>query len=60
MADSDAPPPGAPSMRGSRWWAFAIIAVILVFLVWFAVENWGTREPGPGTTVPVQQPSGDR
>lgn len=50
MRESDAPPPGDPSMRRSRPWAFLIIAAILIFIIWFAVENWGTRRPGGGDT----------
>jgi hypothetical protein len=52
MRESDAPPPGDPAMRRSRPWALLIIAVILVFLVWFAAENWGTRRPGGDTSGP--------
>jgi hypothetical protein len=50
MRESEAPPPGDPSMRGSRWWARLIIAAVLVFVVWFAVEHWGTRDPGRNST----------
>ena len=50
MRESDAPPPGDPANRRSRVWAFLIIGVILVFLAWFAAENWGTRRPGGGDT----------
>jgi hypothetical protein len=48
MRESDAPPPGDPAMRRSRPWALIFIAAIVIFLVWFAVENWGTRRPGGG------------
>jgi hypothetical protein len=50
MRESDTPPPGDPAMRRSRPWALIFIAAILIFLVWFAIENWGTRRPGGGDT----------
>lgn len=46
MRESDIPPPGDPESRRSGVWALLIIAVILVFVVWFAMENWETRRPG--------------
>jgi hypothetical protein len=60
MRDSDTPPPGAPSMRGSRVFALLIIAVILAFVIWFAARNWGVREPGRNTSGPGVQQSGGR
>jgi hypothetical protein len=56
MRESDTPPPGDPEMRRSRPWALLIIAVILVFLVWFAVENWGIRRPGRDSSGPTVAP----
>lgn len=53
MRESDAPPPGDPSVRRSRPWALLIIAVILVFLVWFAIENWDIRRPGRDSGGPA-------
>ena len=52
MRESDAPPPGDPANRRSRVWAFLIMAVILVFLIWFAAENWEVRRPGRDTSGP--------
>ncbi|HEX2207338.1 MAG TPA: hypothetical protein VHG93_06620 [Longimicrobium sp.] len=53
MRESDAPPPGDPSMRRSRPWALLIIAAILVFLVWFVLENRETdRNRGAPVVVP--------
>ncbi|HYW13864.1 MAG TPA: hypothetical protein VE871_18015 [Longimicrobium sp.] len=60
MRESDIPPPGDPSMRGSRIFGLVIIAVILVFIVWFAAENWTRRDPGNNPTVPTGQSSGDQ
>jgi hypothetical protein len=56
MRESDAPPPGDPAMRRSRPWALLIIALILVFLIWFAVEHWGTRRPGRDSSGPTVAP----
>jgi hypothetical protein len=56
MRESEAPPPGDPAMRRSRPWALLIIAVILVFLIWFAAENWGTRRPGRDSSGPTVAP----
>jgi uncharacterized RDD family membrane protein YckC len=58
MRESDMPPPGDPAVRGSRVWAYLIIAAILVFVVWFAAENWGVREPGRNSTGPGVQNMG--
>jgi hypothetical protein len=52
MRESDAPPPGDPANRRGRVWAFLIMAVILLFLVWFAAENWDIRRPGRDTSGP--------
>lgn len=60
MRESDSPPPGDPSMRGSRVFGLVIIAVMLVFIVWFAAENWTRRDPGRNPTVPTDQSSGDQ
>ncbi|HLM67187.1 MAG TPA: hypothetical protein VK358_06655, partial [Longimicrobium sp.] len=61
MRESDIPPPGDPSMRSSRIWALLIMATVLVFIVWFAAENWGVREPGRNSTGPgVQNAGGGR
>ena len=57
MRQSDIPPPGDPSMRGSRVFALGIIAVIVVFIAWFAAENWSARRPGHNPTGPGPQPS---
>ena len=57
MRESDAPPPGDPSMRRSRPWALLIIAAILVFLVWFVLEN---RETDRNRGVPVVVPGATR
>lgn len=56
MRESDAPPPGDPSVRRSRPWALLIIAAILVFLVWFAIENWDIRRPGRDSSGPAVAP----
>ncbi|MBW3570076.1 MAG: hypothetical protein KY467_03110 [Gemmatimonadetes bacterium] len=56
MRESDAPPPGDPAMRRSRPWALLIIAAILVFLVWFAAENWEIRRPGRDSSGPAVAP----
>lgn len=56
MRESDIPPPGDPSMRGSRIWALLFMAAVLIFIVWFAAENWRAREPGrnaPSPAVPA-------
>lgn len=58
MRESDAPPPGDPSLRGSGVWAGVIIAVVLVFVVWFALENREVREPGRNSTGPGVQNAG--
>lgn len=50
MRESDAPPPGDPSMRGTRVWGLVIIAALLIFFVWFAAENWEVRGPGLNST----------
>lgn len=57
MRESDSPPPGDPSMRGSRVFGLLIIAVIVVFIVWFAAENWSTRRPGHNPIGPGPQPA---
>lgn len=57
MRESE-PPPGDPSLRGSRVWAYVIIAAILIFIVWFAAENWRSREPGRSSDVPAIPGSG--
>lgn len=54
MRESDSPPPGDPALRGTRVWAFVIIAAILVFLVWFAIENWEVRGPGHDAGPAIQ------
>lgn len=58
MRESDMPPPGDPDVRGSRVWAYLIIAAILIFIIWFAAENWGVREPGRDSTGPGVQNMG--
>lgn len=55
MRESDVPPPGDPSTRRSGVWAGVIIAVILVFIVWFSLENREVREPGRNSTGPGVQ-----
>ena len=61
MRESDVPPPGDPSLRGSRVWAFLIIAAMLIFIAWFAAENWTVREPGRNSSGPgVQNAGGGR
>lgn len=61
MRESDAPPPGDPSMRGTRVWGLVIIAVLLIFFAWFAAENWRARDPGRNRTeIPVQNDGGGR
>lgn len=61
MRESDAPPPGDPSMRGSRVWGLVIIAVLVIFFVWFAADNWRVRGPGRNNTeIPVQGGGGER
>jgi hypothetical protein len=56
MRESDAPPPGDPSMRRSRVWGFLFIAAILLFLVWFAAENRDIRRPGRDSSGPTLAP----
>lgn len=56
MRESDTPPPGDPSMRRSRVWGFLLIALILLFLVWFAAENWDIRRPGRNSSGPTVAP----
>lgn len=56
MRESDAPPPGDPTMRRSRVWGFLFIALILLFLVWFAAENWDIRRPGRNSSGPTVAP----
>jgi hypothetical protein len=51
MRESDAPPPGDPEMRRSRPWALLIIAVILVFVVWFALEHREVRRNDSGPMI---------
>jgi hypothetical protein len=53
MRESDIPPPGDPSMRGTRIWGLVIIAAVLIFIIWFAAENWTRRDPGRNPTVPT-------
>ena len=60
MRESDAPPPGDPEVRRSRPWALLIIAVILVFLVWFALENRDIRRPGRNSSGPTVAPGQTR
>lgn len=55
MRESDVPPPGDPASRRSRPWAILIIAAILVFIVWFAMENREVRRPGRPATGPGVQ-----
>jgi hypothetical protein len=54
MHESDVPPPGDPSMRGTRVWGAIILAVILVFVTWYVLENRDPREIEPSGTR-VQQ-----
>jgi hypothetical protein len=56
MRESDAPPPGDPTMRRSRVWGFVFIALILLFQVWFAAENWDIRRPGRSSSGPAVAP----
>lgn len=56
MRESDAPPPGDPAMRRSRPWALIFIAAIVIFIVWFAVENWDIRRPGRDSSGPTVAP----
>lgn len=56
MRESDAPPPGDPAMRRSRPWAWLIMAVIVVFLVWFVLENRDIRRPGRNSSGPTVVP----
>lgn len=58
MHESDAPPPGDPSTHGSGVWAGVIIAAILIFVVWFSLENREVREPGRNSTGPGVQNAG--
>lgn len=60
MRESDAPPPGDPAARRSRPWALLIIAVILVFLVWFTLENREIRRPGRNSSGPAAAPGQTR
>jgi hypothetical protein len=60
MHESDIPPPGDPSMRGPRIWGLLIIAAVLIFIIWFAAENWSRRDPGRDPSVPTGQNSGDQ
>jgi hypothetical protein len=43
-------------MRRSRVWGFLFIALILLFLVWFAAENWDIRRPGRNSSGPAAAP----
>lgn len=47
-------------MRGTRIWGLLMVAVVLVFIIWFAAENWTRRDPGRNPTVPTDQSSGDQ
>lgn len=60
MRESDIPPPGDPSMRGTRIWGLLMVVVVLGFIIWFAAENWTRRDPGRNPTVPTDQSSGDQ
>jgi hypothetical protein len=58
MRESDVPPPGDPANRRSGLWAGLIIATVLVFIVWFSLENREVREPGRNSTGPGVQNAG--
>lgn len=60
MRESDVPPPGDPSMRGSRIFGLLVVAVIVVFIAWFAAENWISRRPSQTPVGPQPGVGGQR